>query len=126
MHAMFGNSMSMAQKSLDYLWAKQNVTMNNIANVDTPGYKAQYLTFENEFRNRLEAGKTGTSKEFSRLISNSHYVLHDTAGESARMDENNVNTDVESVELARTTLQYQHELNVFNNEVSRIRTMIKG
>ena len=36
---MFGNTISMMEKSMDYLWKKQEVTANNIANVDTPGYR---------------------------------------------------------------------------------------
>ena len=43
---LFGNSISMAEKSLDFLWAKQQIISYNIANVDTPGYKAKYVTFE--------------------------------------------------------------------------------
>ena len=36
---MFGNTISMMEKSMDYLWKKQEVTANNIANVDTPEYR---------------------------------------------------------------------------------------
>lgn len=126
MNTIFGNSMLMAGKSLDFLWAKQKITMNNIANGDTPGYKAQYVTFEDEFRRRLVTGSKGTSREISDVIGGSRYQIHDTENESARLDENNVNTDVESVELVRTTLQYQYVLNAFNSDVTRLRTVIKG
>ena len=126
MNSIFGNNISMAEKSLDYLWLKQRVTMNNIANVDTPGYKSQYVTFEDEFRRRLLAGKAGTSGDINNIIGGSRYFVRNTNDESARMDGNNVNADVESVELARTTLQYQYELNALNSEISRLRTVIKG
>ncbi len=126
MNSIFGNNISMAEKSLDYLWSKQRITMNNIANGDTPGYKAQYVTFEDEFRKRLTAGKTGTSKDIANIIGNSRYFIRNTNDESARMDGNNVNMDVENVELARTTLQYQYEMNALNSEITRLRTFIKG
>jgi flagellar basal-body rod protein FlgB len=126
MNSIFGNNISMAEKSLDYLWSKQRITMNNIANGDTPGYKAQYVTFEDEFRKRLTAGKTGTSKDIANIIGNSRYFVRNTNDESARMDRNNVNIDVENVELARTTLQYQYEMNALNSEITRLRTFIKG
>ncbi len=126
MNTIFGNNIAMAEKSLDYLWTKQKVTMNNIANDDTPGYKAQYVTFEDEFRRRLTAVRNGTSRDVSNMIRGSRYSIRNTLDESARMDGNNVNTDVESVELARTTLQYQYELNALNSEISRLRTVIKG
>ncbi|MFV0238792.1 MAG: flagellar basal body rod protein FlgB [Lacrimispora sphenoides] len=116
----------MAEKTLDYLWSKQQVTLNNIANGETPGYKARYVTFEDEFRKRLLAGREGTSKDIGEAISSSRHYTHETRYESARMDGNNVNMDVENVELARTTLQYQYQLNALNSEVSRLRTVIKG
>ncbi|MDW2798152.1 flagellar basal body rod protein FlgB [Clostridium boliviensis] len=126
MNAIFGNSISMAEKSLDYLWAKQQTTLNNIANGETPGYKARYVTFEDEFRSRLWAAKRGTSADVGKAINGSRYYVRNTNEESARLDGNNVNMDVENVELARTTLQYQYELNSLNSDISRLRTIIKG
>ncbi|PPK78727.1 flagellar basal-body rod protein FlgB [Lacrimispora xylanisolvens] len=126
MNSIFGNSISMAEKSLDYLWAKQTTTLNNIANGETPGYKAKYVKFEDEFRNRLAAARKGTSADIGNVISNSRYFIRNTNEESARLDGNNVNVDVENVELARTTLQYQYELNSLNSDISRLRTIIKG
>ena len=126
MNSIFGNSISMAEKSLDYLWAKQTTTLNNIANGETPGYKAKYVKFEDEFRNRLSAAKKSTSGDIGKIIDGSRYHVRNTKEESARLDGNNVNVDVENVELARTTLQYQYELNSLNSDISRLRTIIKG
>lgn len=126
MNAIFGNSISMAEKSLDYLWSKQQTTLNNIANGETPGYKAKYVTFEDEFRNRLSAARRGTSADIGNIINGSRHYVRNTKDESARVDGNNVNMDVENVELARTTLQYQYELNSLNSDISRLRTIIKG
>ena len=47
MNTIFGNSLDMQQRTLSYLWAKQEVINNNIANAETPGYKTQYISFEN-------------------------------------------------------------------------------
>ena len=46
--SIFGNTMSMANKSLDYLWRKMEVVQNNLANVDTPGYKKKDVSFEED------------------------------------------------------------------------------
>ncbi|MFT4106033.1 MAG: flagellar basal body rod protein FlgB [Lacrimispora sp.] len=126
MNGIFGNSISMAEKALGHLWSRQQVTLNNIANVETPGYKARYVTFEDEFRSRLQASRHGTSKDMGKVISSSRYFTHDTKNESARMDGNNVNLDVENVELARTNLQYQYQVSALNSEVNRLRAVIKG
>ena len=61
---IFGNTIPMSVKALDYLWKKQEVTSDNIANVDTPGYKQKYISFEDTFRQKLRAAsdaKTGSA-----------------------------------------------------------------
>lgn len=127
MNGIFGNSMLMSQKSLDFLWKKQQVTSNNIANVDTPGYKAKYVTFEEMFRSKLNAaGTTGNSENIRKTIQNSTYQIHNTNTESARLDGNNVNQDSEQVELTRTALQYQYTINSVNSDLNRLRAVIKG
>ncbi len=64
---MFGNTISMMEKSMDYLWKKQEVTANNIANVDTPGYRRKRVNFEETFRRKLEAAAlTGKMRMYVR------------------------------------------------------------
>ena len=46
MSLFYGNGIALTEKTLDLLWGRQNITVNNIANVDTPNYKSKYLTFE--------------------------------------------------------------------------------
>ena len=93
MNLMFGNSISMTSKSLDFLWAKQLTIAHNLSNVDTPGYKSKYVTFEDEFRNRLKLADTsGNAARTRSIIENSSYTVNETES-SARLDENNVNAD---------------------------------
>ena len=124
---MYGNTIGMMERSLDFLWTKQGVTTNNIANVDTPGYKSNYVTFEETFQRRLAAASgTGDRRQMQQAITGASTVIHETTGETARLDENNVNADAEMVELTRTALQYQYGLNSVNSDITRLRTAIKG
>lgn len=126
MNLMFGNSISMTSKSLEFLWAKQLTIANNLANVDTPGYKSKYVTFEDEFQNRLKlASASGNVARTRGIINNSYYTVNETES-SARLDENNVNADAEEVEMARAQLQYQYVLNAINSDFSRLRSVIRG
>ena len=54
MSGMYGNGIGLTEKVLDYLWGRQNITLNNIVNVDTPGFKAQYVTFEEELAKKIQ------------------------------------------------------------------------
>ncbi len=50
---LFGN-INLLEKGMDASWLKNKVIANNIANVDTPGFKASHVEFESVFKNALE------------------------------------------------------------------------
>ncbi len=116
----------LSKKVMDYLWQKQTITSNNIANAETPGYKAKYITFEEELQSRLDSQYGRTANEIKSSIASVRPEIHETENESSRMDENNVNVDVESMELAKAALQYEFMLKSFNDDLTRLRTVIKG
>lgn len=129
MNRIYGNAIALSSKALDYLWKKESVISNNLANVETPGYKAQYVTFEDELKSRLEAAASGgsvKSDEVAYAIDGSSYQIHESEDESSRMDGNNVNADVELMEMTRTALQYQYLLNSVSSDITRLNTVIKG
>lgn len=125
MNGIFGNNISLAETSMDSLWARQQATMHNIANADTPGYQARFVTFEEELRKKIIAARKGTPQQVGQAIAGSGYRIQQSREESARLDGNNVNVDVEQVELVRATLQYQYEINALNGDISRLRTVLK-
>ena len=54
MSQIYGNGVALTEKVLDYLWQRQTVSLNNIANDDTPGFKSQYISFEEELNKRIK------------------------------------------------------------------------
>ena len=126
MNKLFGNSINIAQKSLDYLWKKQSVITDNIANQDTPGYKSRYVTFEDELRSNLAKAAQTDEKDYVKAVENTDFRINTPGNGSARMDGNNVNPDAEYVELARTTSQYQYAIRAVSDEFARLRSAIKG
>lgn len=123
---MFGNTIIMAQKSLDCLWKKQEAISDNLANVDTPGYKRKQVSFEETFRKRLTAaGETKSDKLIKDAIEGMDYTVY-TRNDSARVDENNVNADVENTEMTRTWLHYNYLLQSVTSDIKRFQTAIKG
>lgn len=123
---MFGNTIAMMGRSLDYLWKKQEVTSNNIANVDTPGYKKKNVEFEALFRRKLAtAAETGKRDDVRRAIQNTPSIIV-TDRTSVRADGNGVDADVEYTELTRTALQYQYLVQSVSSDITRYRSVIKG
>ena len=124
---LYGNGLLLGEKTLDSLWMRQNLTMNNIANVDTPGFKSQYMTFENELAQKIRSAltvKKTSMKNVARGIEN--MSVHTTLNESTRLDENNVDMDQEQVELARTAYEYQFMISSVSSDLSRLRSAAKN
>lgn len=123
---MFGNTIALAQKSLDCLWKKQEVLSNNLANIDTPGYKRQQVSFEETFRRHLTAAdETKSPSKMREAIEGTNYTIY-SRDDSARVDENSVNADVEETEMTRTWLHYYYLLQSVTSDVKRYQTAIKG
>jgi len=125
MSEMYGNGVALTEKVLDFLWQRQRVSLNNVANVDTPGFKSQYITFEEELGNRIsEANKNKRSARQTvyQAINNSRSWLNTTWDESSRLDGNNVDMDQEQVEIVRSAYEYQYILNSLNNDIARLKS----
>ena len=125
---LYGNGITLNEKVLDYLWGRQTVTLNNIANDDTPGFKSQYLTFEEALGEKLRKASASrkAAREVDRAIGQSRVRLHTTWSESSRLDGNNVDMDQEQVQLVRTALEYQYLLNSVNNDLSRLQSAARS
>ncbi len=123
---LFGNTIAMSQKSLDFLWKQQEVLALNIANVDTPGYKKKTVTFEEEYRKRLiAASQTKNTTSIRKAIEQADCLVY-SRDDSGRVDENNVNADVENTKIARSTLHYQYLLQSVSNDIKRYQSVVKS
>lgn len=123
-----GNSELMMERSMQFLWSKQNAILNNISNSETPGYKTQYVTFEESLKNSLQSavGATSPAAAFREALENASPAVHTASGESTRMDGNGVNLTEQGVELARNTYQLRYAMNSINSNLNILRTAIKG
>lgn len=122
-------SMTMANKSLDYLWEKQKTISDNIANSTTPGYKAKYVTFEDELRRNLskyDNQDRPKSSEIKESIMNTRIRVRESKDESVLLNGNNVNIDAENVELARAQLQYQYVARAVDGQFQKLRMVLES
>lgn len=122
------NSMYMMERSMNFLWTKQTAILDNIANAETPGYKAKYVTFEETLRERLRASAKGgeSVSAFRDALERTQPQVHESKDESTRMDENSVNLTSEAVELSRNAYQLQFVMNSISSDFSTLRAAIRG
>lgn len=117
-------------KAADASWMRENVITNNIANIDTPGYKRQDVDFESVLQKAL--GKTKYSsldkkvrelnQDLGKLTTTSYT---DAANYSYRLDRNNVDENTENAELASESPRYQLLTTAITNNFSRMQTVLK-
>lgn len=114
-------------KAADASWKRETVISNNIANVNTPGYKRKDLNFQGVLteelgRCRHESLDSKVSDvDLSRL---DPQIYVDSANYSYRMDGNNVDIDTENVELASEQIRYEGLIDCINSEFERMKAVI--
>ncbi len=128
MNILSNNSMFMMERSMDYLWTKQSCILDNIANVETPGYKAKSATsFEQTLKTAVETSSVANppSGEMYRAISDAQTKI-EVADASTRMDDNGVDVTGQSIELSRNAIQLQYIMDAISSELTLVRTAIRG
>lgn len=112
---------------MNFLWTKQAAISDNIANAETPNYKAKIVTFEENLRERLEeAMRSPTPRSRTReTLEESKFAVFSTQ-DSTRLDDNGVNTTEQMVELVRNAYQLQYVMQSISSDLSMLRTAING
>ena len=114
-------------KAADASWKRETVLANNIANVNTPGYKRKDLDFEGILKQELGRCK---HTSLDTKIDNLHMdhlnpsVYTDLSNYSYRLDGNTVDIDNEEVEYASEQLRYEGITAGINNEFNRMKSVI--
>ena len=127
MDFLSSNSLTMMEKSMGFLWTKQAAILDNIANVETPGYKTKYVTFEESLRQAIQSAADNSKPTTSmRQAIAGTEVTHHQAEESTRMDDNGVNITEQMVELVREGYQMQYVMNAISSDFSLLRSAING
>ncbi len=126
--SLLGNiNLNLLNKSLDGLWIKQQITMDNIANYSTPGYKSKYVDFESSLKDKVSKIISGNKiKEASMTeeINSGDVIIGTNDNQSLRLDGNNVDLEKENLELAKTQLQYMYTISEINSYFSKLKSVI--
>lgn len=104
------NILELAMKATEY---KNQTIQNNIANADTPGFKAKDVAFEGILNDALDRYDRTGSLNFDEIKAEL-YTRH--RNYSVRMDDNNVDIESEMVNFYKNSTKYDVITNsVINN-----------
>jgi len=94
---------------MDLLSTRQKLVASNLANADTPGYKARDIDFKREFE--LQTGAEPATIEVPGLI--------------AKNDGNNVDVDREARMLSENAMRFSIASTMVRGQISQIRSAIQ-
>ncbi len=128
---MIGDSITSAilQRALDGTWQRQRAIANNIANHETPGYKAIKVNFEDALDRELRKldNSVPTKEKITEALEGlkrSEISVYSDRSTANRADGNNVDMDLENIEMAKTQIQYQYLTRSMTDMFARLRYAI--
>ena len=107
---------------------------NNIANADTPGFKARDIDFQSVLKNQTgtnqslaTAGlKRTDAKHLAPSVSFSGVETMYRTAMMPSLDGNSVDVQIEQTEFAQNSIQYQASLRFLNGKIKGMMSAIKG
>ncbi|SET42044.1 flagellar basal-body rod protein FlgB [Salinibacillus kushneri] len=127
---LFNNTFQVLNRSLDYASLKNQTISNNIANVDTPNYKAKNVEFKNvlnQAQSSMEANRTHQKHlPFHSNNGSSQFQVVTSQDTTYNHNGNNVDVDKEMTELAKNQIYYQALVDRINGKFNSLKTVIRG
>lgn len=120
-------------KSLDAYALRQKSIADNIANVDTPGYRRSEVSFEEDLKDALnDRGLFGyrTHENHMRVgqqrIEDLEPIAYIPKDDSMPSGKNNVDIDMENVELAKNQIRFTFAARFIEGTFKRMKSAIRG
>ena len=115
-------------KAADASWLRNEAIANNLANVDTPGYKREDITFQKELKRALEFSRFDSMDAKVKNLRTDQLeprTYKDYSSFSYRLDGNNVDIETENTMLAKNQIMYEGLLDSITQEFSNLQAAMK-
>lgn len=117
----FKNALGIHDEALAVRTKRAEILANNLANSDTPGFKARDLDFkgilrgEYENRDRMELNRTNARHIPAQAVVTESALKYRIPTQPA-VDGNTVETDIEQAQYARNALEFQSSFSFLNSK----------
>lgn len=134
MSISFDSALGIHPQALSFRSQRAEVLANNLANADTPNYKARDLDFASVLAAQSDKAQHGT---FATTLTNSRHIEADgvsLSDESLKyripsqpsLDQNTVDAQVEQANYAQNATQFQASFTFLNSKFKGLMTAIRG
>ena len=110
---------------------RAEILANNLANADTPGFKARDMDFSSALKDatktaiQLKTTSAGHVSSAALATPNSEELMYRVPTQPS-LDGNTVETHIEQAEFSRNALQYQATLTFLNGRIKGLKGALKG
>ena len=124
---LIDNALGVHAQALGLRSQRMEVLARNIANADTPHFKAKDIDFRSVLKQSREDALNSTHNLHMKIA-----MEEDSSGEKYRVpfnasfDGNTVEMNVEQAKFGQVAADYQTTLNILENRVSGIRRALRG
>ena len=129
MKSIFDKTTDALAASLNFRSLRQNITASNLANAETPGYKAKVVEFEDALARAIDL--EGINKEMAPdpdhlamgtgSISRARADVYDNPEVNVTNDQNTVDLEKEMATLQENSILYKAALQLINKKLGSIR-----
>ncbi len=122
------NYVDVLTKAADASALRHKTIANNIANIDTPHYKRQDVSFAANLQQALKNSRYKTLDQKVNSLNTKRLkgvVFTDLEAYSYRLDGNNVDVDTENVYMAENQLMYQGLTKSLSSEFEHFKAVLK-
>ncbi|NNF99207.1 MAG: flagellar basal body rod protein FlgB [Desulfobacteraceae bacterium] len=132
---LFNNTFAKLEKTLDIRARKHEVILSNIANADTPNFKAFDIVFKEEIvKGGPRSNTIGMTRTHDSHLtppgSNPHAIIPKRIDSpdmpTFRGDGNTVDIDVEMGKLSKNDLMYSASTQILASKFQSLKNVIKG
>jgi flagellar basal-body rod protein FlgB len=124
---MIDNALGVHAQALGLRSKRMEVLARNIANADTPHFKAKDIDFRSVLKQSREDALNSTHNLHMKIA-----MEEDSSGEKYRVpfnasfDGNTVEMNVEQAKFGQAAADYQATLNILENRIGGIRKALRG
>jgi len=122
-------TMNLLEQTLDIASARHSIIASNLANIDTPGYKAKDIAFKEELKialqRSLNSDLNNASGSFEYSVSRKPVAFEITNVEP-RQDGNTVDLDMELGKLSKTTSTYNKAATIYGMKIKLLRKAMEA
>lgn len=132
MSISFDKALGIHESALQVRGQRASVLANNLANVDTPNYKARDLDFK-----QILAQKGGTPQRFGVQVTNERHIAMSAMGaedpnmlyrvpHQPSIDGNTVEDQIEHAEYMKNALAFQASFTFLNSKFKGLTSALRG